>query len=1296
MSFGRFPFLFSTFDTLTTIEDTKGNGQLNSPIGIAASPDMGDLIINGGSVNATSAGFGIEGNTVTINGGTVEATGTDYGIYSGGDITISGGTVKEASGADYGIYAGGSVTISGNADVQNTDLISGAAVNIEGSAKLITGIGSIFGSNSVTISGGTVTAASISTSNSNSAIIISGGTVTATSIYTFNSNSAIIISGGTVTANGSNSVNYTTDDGATISGSIVSGGSITISGPQTQVTANAPASTASDDQTGIFAAGNIEILGGTVEATGNVYGIYSGGSITISEESGTTRVTATVSADVYLDGIYASGNIEIQGGTVEATGYIGIHSRSITIKGGEVTANANLVDGINAGSVTINGGTVNATGNNNGIHSRSITIKGGEVTAEGGNGGIYGTVNGSGNDSGGAITIDGGTVEATGSDYGINAETVIINKGTVTATATAPGIHDGSSPSTAIQGSSVSINGGDVTATGGERAISGSVKNAIPGIGWHDTTGTGIGEFIRRTTNQETQDLSGYNKVQFPAVKTPPTANNLTYNGSPQELVTAGETSEGTMQYAPGTCTAPTGNWSEYIPTGINAGLYDVCYRVIGSGDNNVSESDQIEVTIAPKSIDDAVVTLDPTLLTYNGSEQSVSAAKIDDLSVTADDFTVTGNTGTNAGGYTATVTGKGNFQGTATADWSIDQKPVTVTLSAEDRPYDPESTAVNLSGTVSGLVPGDEGAVTVAAAGTVESPDAGTAKPVTVTSVSLTGEKAGNYALPEQPAAVTVTITKAAITPVVEMNGYTYGDDPIPAPKLAEGGNPGGGTVTYYYSTSDSTGSGTKWENIAGTTLAVNTYYMYAEVSETDNYAGAVSAAAAFTVGRPGEAVVTITGKQDTVSYDGQEHSVSGYAVQINNTKYSEADFSFSGTAEAKQTDTGTAVMGLKEDMFTNLNGNFTKVTFIVEDGFQTVAPKAVTVRADDKSKKPGEPDPELTVTVEGTVGSDIVEYTTLSRAEGEEPGTYAITAAGETSQGNYSVSFVNGTFTILAKETAQIKTLPEGASGLTADGSMQDLLQTAGASDGGTVKYSVNGGDWSDAVPQASEAGEYLVSYYIEGSGTFADNGSPEKPLGTISVVIMRKSMELPAEISVVQGNGEKGVPDDVKAQTIRLTIRLKQNGEVKLSSAPIELAVTPGGNTKPAEVSGVTFTPNVPDFKETCGNYEYEVTVTPGEVKADIAGAGDDGPAYILRAAAGSPDCGKFVITLYWNSKGAAPVPEVIRVVALPEDEIGAYQLRADGTKEYLLFQTYDICIAYLGRDELCAGPERCYHK
>ncbi len=55
-----------------------------------------------------------------------------------------------------------------------------------------------------------------------------------------------------------------------------------------------------------------------------------------------------------------------------------------------------------------------------------------------------------------------------------------------------------------------------------------------------------------------------------------------------------------------------------------------------------------------------------------------------------------------------------------------------------------------------------------------------------------------------------------------------------------------------------------------------------------------------------------------------------------------------------------------------------------------------------------------------------------------------------------------------------------------------------------------------------------------------------------------------------------------------------------------------------------------------------------------------------------------------------------PEPPTFYPLPEDEIGAYALLADGTKEYLLFHTYDICMEWLNSDELCSGPGRCYHK
>ena len=92
-------------------------------------------------------------------------------------------------------------------------------------------------------------------------------------------------------------------------------------------------------------------------------------------------------------------------------------------------------------------------------------------------------------------------------------------------------------------------------------------------------------------------------------------------------------------------------------------------------------------------------------------------------------------------------------------------------------------------------------------------------------------------------------------------------------------------------------------------------------------------------------EVVVTITGHHNTVAYDGEEHTVSGYDVQINNQLYTESDYTFNGTAEVARTDAGTAYMGLDASQFTNTNTNFSTVTFNVIDGYQTINPIDATV---------------------------------------------------------------------------------------------------------------------------------------------------------------------------------------------------------------------------------------------------------------------------------------------------------------------------------------------------------------
>ncbi|SFQ18314.1 Listeria/Bacterioides repeat-containing protein [Butyrivibrio proteoclasticus] len=89
-----------------------------------------------------------------------------------------------------------------------------------------------------------------------------------------------------------------------------------------------------------------------------------------------------------------------------------------------------------------------------------------------------------------------------------------------------------------------------------------------------------------------------------------------------------------------------------------------------------------------------------------------------------------------------------------------------------------------------------------------------------------------------------------------------------------------------------------------------------------------------------PKDVTVTITGHHSVDKFDGTEHTVTGYDVESSSPLYTEADFTFSGTAEAKRTDEGTTNMGLAIDQFSNANRNFGNVTFIVTDGYQTITP--------------------------------------------------------------------------------------------------------------------------------------------------------------------------------------------------------------------------------------------------------------------------------------------------------------------------------------------------------------------
>ena len=84
---------------------------------------------------------------------------------------------------------------------------------------------------------------------------------------------------------------------------------------------------------------------------------------------------------------------------------------------------------------------------------------------------------------------------------------------------------------------------------------------------------------------------------------TDPTANDLTYNGSAQALITEGSATGGSMMYAIGTAEQVTGEWSTDIPTGTDIGTYYVWYKVVGDRNHNDKTFETpITVTIAPNT----------------------------------------------------------------------------------------------------------------------------------------------------------------------------------------------------------------------------------------------------------------------------------------------------------------------------------------------------------------------------------------------------------------------------------------------------------------------------------------------------------------------------------------------------------------------------------------------------------------------------------------------------------------------------------------------------------------------
>ena len=182
----------------------------------------------------------------------------------------------------------------------------------------------------------------------------------------------------------------------------------------------------------------------------------------------------------------------------------------------------------------------------------------------------------------------------------------------------------------------------------------------------------------------------------------------------------------------------------------------------------------------------------------------------------------------------------------------------------------------------------------------------------------------------------------------------------------------------------------------------------------------------------------VTVTEKSDSVVYDGQEHSVTGYeTMAADNALYNTADVAETPTEAwtAKGTNAGKYQVGIKSGDFKNTSVNFTNVAFVIVDGELEITPVTdkVTVTVVEKSDNVTYDAAEHSITGYESMTADNALYDVTKNVA--ETKTAAWTAKG-TEAGEYPVGIVSGDFKNTSKNFANVEfVIVDGALTITTD---------------------------------------------------------------------------------------------------------------------------------------------------------------------------------------------------------------------------------------------------------------------
>ena len=612
--------------------------------------------------------------------------------------------------------------------------------------------------------------------------------------------------------------------------------------------------------------------------------------------------------------------------------------------------------------------------------------------------------------------------------------------------------------------------------------VSGTLDNDTVSYTLSRAEGEDVGTYAITPTGEASQ--GNYAVTYVPGTLTISKSGTLTltangyegeYDGKSHAASATASVTEGTtISYQVG-----NGEWTTEAPSIKDVGEQTV--NVKAENANYETASTTVTLKVTPKAV---TVTAENTSKTYGAADPELTATVSGTLDNDTVSYTLSRAEGEDVGTYAITPTGEasqGNYAVTYVPGTLTISKSGTLTLTANgyEGEYDGKSHAASATASVT------EGTTISYQVGNGEwTTEAPSIKDVGEQTVNVKAENA-NY----ETASTTVTlkVTPKAVTVTAENTSKTYGAaDPELTATVS--GTLDNDTVSYTLSRAEGEDVGTY--AITPTGEASQGNYAVTYVPGT------------LTISKSGTLTLTANGYEG--EYDGKSHAASATASVTEGTTISYQVGNGEWTTEAPSIkDVGEQTVNVKAE---NANYETASTTVTLK-----VTPKAVTVTAENTSKTYGAADPELTATVSGTLDNDTVSYT-LSRAEGEDVGTYAITPTGEASQGNYAVTYVPGTLTI-----SKSGTLTLTANGYEGeyDGKSHAASATASVTEGTTISYQVGNGEWTTEAPSIKDVGEQTVNVK-------AENANYETASTTVTLTVNKRTVNLKSESASKQYDG------------------------------------------------------------------------------------------------------------------------------------------------------------------------------